>query len=259
MKNLLHHDWRALSVTVGTRYRVICRYANQCLSSGFMPHTVRSIQYIGKILARIWMFIQVGRVKVIGRENIPTESRIIFCANHSSMFDPILLYVALNRFPRFMTAVEEMRGIRGLKAIIMGAIGSFAVDRSKGKTAIQPAVDVLSAGEALVIFPEAKISPTGEFLPFKLGLSLIAVGAYEKLERREKIGFVPIRFTYHGRHIETAKGPYLAMGLKWRKGATVTIGTPIWLHDFASLDPGLITETVRTAIVEMPGHIGRNL
>jgi len=204
---------------------------------------------IGKYLAKIWVFVQVGRIRIEGKENLTAPGRIIFCPNHSSMFDAPVIFSIMKRMPRYMTAYEEMRGLWGLKAIAMGAFGCFAVDRSKGRTVIDPAIKVLVQGSPLVIFPEGKISNSGTYLPFKKGSAVIALSGYERIEKKDRVGIVPIHICFGKRHEETAGGPYGAMGFKWRGGATITVGTPIYLDEVAPMDADAVTEAVRKAIV----------
>ncbi len=196
------------------------------------------------------MFIQVGRIRIIGAENLKPQGRVIFCPNHSSMFDAPVIFSVMKRYPRYMTAYEEMRGLAGLKAVVMGAFGCFAVDRSRGKTVLEPAINVLLQGDPLVIFPEGKISGTGEYLPFKKGSALIAIGACEKLGPHGKGGHRSDSHLLPWTRRCNREWPHGAMGFKWRKGATVTVGKPIWIHDLDPLTPENVTDQVRIAITE---------
>jgi 1-acyl-sn-glycerol-3-phosphate acyltransferase len=223
-------------------------YATLCLTSGFIPTTFLPLQFIARLLARLWLFIQVGRVRVVGADNLSTSGRIIFCPNHSSMLDAILIYAIMKRWPRYMTAYEEMRGVGGLKAIVMGAFGSFPVDRTQGKTVLEPAIKVLMSGQPMVLFPEGKISPTGEYLPFKRGAAVIANSTYERLAMKEPVAIVPIHICYHKRDVTSAGGPYSRMGLKWRGGVTVTVGKPIYIHELPSRKPEDVMAVVRGAV-----------
>ena len=233
---------------IGTWRKKYREYVSLCLTSGFIPYTFRPIQYVARILARIWMFVQLGRCRVIGAENLKTEGRVIFCPNHSSMFDAIVVYSLMKRFPRYMTAFEEMRGLGGLKAVAMGAFGCFPVDRTQGKTVLEPAIKVLMSGQPLVIFPEGKISASGEYLPFKKGPALITNAAFERLGMKEQVGIVPIHICYHRRDEKTASASYGEMGFKWRGGLTVTVGKPIYLHELPSRKPEDVMASVRGAI-----------
>jgi hypothetical protein len=77
-------------------------------------------------------------------------------------------------------------------------------------------------------FPEGKISNSGTYLPFKKGSAHIAIGAYERLQGKEKVGIVPIHICYGKRHEESAGSSYGAMGFKWRGGVTITVGQPVY-------------------------------
>lgn len=237
---------------VGSWRRRYREYLSQCITSGFIPVTFRPLQYLARFISRLWMFIQVGRLKVKGRENLALGGRIIYCPNHSSMFDAPIVYAIMRRFPRYMTAYEEMRGLWGLKAALMGACGSFPVDRSHGKSVLEPAINVLARGDPLVIFPEGKISASGQYLPFKIGAALIAVNTYERLGGKERVGIVPLQICLPGRDTQTALGPYGAMALKWRKGATITVARPIWVEAFHIGHPEKLMEEVRAKIIEPP-------
>lgn len=233
---------------IGTWRKRFREYATQCLTSGFIPKTFLPLQFVARILARLWLYTQVGRVRIVGADNLLTPGRVIFCPNHSSMFDAIVIYAVMKRFPRYMTAYEEMRGVGGLKAVAMGAFGCFPVDRAQGKTVLEPAIKVLTSGQPMVIFPEGKISPTGEYLPFKKGPAVIANTTHERLGMKEHVAIVPIHICYHKRHAPTAGGPYGRMGLKWRGGVTVTVGKPIYIHELPSRQPGDVMAVVRGAI-----------
>ncbi len=233
---------------VGTWRRKFREYVNQCLTSGFIPRTFLPLQLLGRFLAKIQVFLQVGRVRIIGAENLKPKGRVIFCPNHSSMFDAPIIFSVMKRWPRYMTAYEEMRGVFGLKAVVMGAFGCFAVDRSHGKTVLEPAIRVLVSGSSLVIFPEGKISSTGEYLPFKKGAAIIANAAYEQLGMKEPVGIVPIHICYRCRDEKTATLGFGDMGFKWRCGVTVTIGKPIWMHELASRKPEDVMAVVSGAI-----------
>jgi 1-acyl-sn-glycerol-3-phosphate acyltransferase len=244
------HGSRSIKNFVWNWRKRFCEYVSHCQTNGFIPYTFRPLQLVCKYLAKLWVFIQVGRISVIGKENLTPGGRVIFCPNHSSMFDAPVIFSIMRVFPRYMTALEEMRGLLGLKAIFMGACGSFPVDRSHGKAVLEPSIKVLLKGDPLVIFPEGKISATGQYLPFKMGAALIAIGAWQMLENNEKVSIVPIHICFHARHAKTACGPYDAMGFKWRKGATVTVCSPIWIDDLDSPTPDKLIGELRKAILE---------
>lgn len=238
MKNSFLGALERLKQALNNWRQRIRQYAENCIQSGFIPLTFGPVQFITRQLARLLIFVLVGNVRVIGKENLRNPGRFIFTPNHSSMLDAPVIYSqkSVNTL-RYMTAYEEMTGLWGLKAIFMGFMGCFPVDRTRGKSVIEPAIEVLVQGQSLVIFPEGTISENGSCLPFKKGPAIIAMAAYERMEKKERVGIVPVHIYFHKRDVATAKKFYHEMGLKWRGGATLTIGKPLYLDDLAGLNP----------------------
>ncbi|HEY9772625.1 MAG TPA: lysophospholipid acyltransferase family protein [Planktothrix sp.] len=249
MKRLFTNSKLLAANFMGNLKRRFRRYADLCIKSGFMPKIISPVQAFAKFVSAIWVYIQVGRIRVVGAHKLDAEGHLIFCPNHSAMFDALIIYRLMKRKPRYMAAYEEMEGAGGWKQVLMGAAGCFPVDRSKGGTVIEPAVKALVDEKALVIFPEGKISETGEYLPFKTGSARIAIGACKQLGHSQKVGIVPIQICYNRRDNATAGSGFGKMGFKWRGGATVTVGDPIYVHEIEPLTPRKVTQIVRDAIV----------
>ena len=108
---------------------------------------------------RLFRFFQivlfpVFKIKCVGRENIP-DGPVVFCANHSSNFDPILLSLAvgIRHHPHYMAKLELFRV--PVVSKVIRAIGSISVDRKAGDIgAVKSAMKYLKAGEKIGIFPE---------------------------------------------------------------------------------------------------------
>lgn len=203
-------------------------YVSWCLTSGNMPKTWRPLQILGHYVARTWILIQVGRLKLVGAEHLSTSARLIYCPNHSSMFDAIAVYSVIKRPLRYMTYYTEMSGAGGINTVLMAALGCYAVGPDNRQAVVNASIRKLIQGESLCIFAEGNISPSGELLPFKKGAATIAGTVWKKLEGAMPVGIVPIRLDYHQRHAESARGPFPKMAFKWRGGITVTIFPPLY-------------------------------
>ncbi len=126
---------------------------------------------IGNVLFRI-----IFRFKVIGKENIPKEGRIIICANHISNIDPVTLGLAVPRPIRFMAKKElfEKKFVKGL----VEKLGAFPVDRKKvDLSAIRTSMKVLKNEEVLGIFPEGTRVKVPDIEKAKPGITLISIKA----------------------------------------------------------------------------------
>lgn len=118
----------------------------------------------------------LGRMKVIGAENVPRDSGVILAANHSSYADPPMMGAATPRPIWFMAKIEL------LQTPILGAwisrLHAFPVRRGTAdRQALRTTHDLLTRGEAVLIFFEGGRSPDGCLLPPTLGTGMIALRA----------------------------------------------------------------------------------
>ena len=106
---------------------------------------------------------------VIGKENIPSDGSVIIAGNHKHLYDQYLTVISTKRFITYM-AKREYFDSKKTKWFYKGT-GCIPVDRSiHDEKAKESAIDVLSTGNALGIFPEGTRNKTNSFLlPFKFG------------------------------------------------------------------------------------------
>jgi 1-acyl-sn-glycerol-3-phosphate acyltransferase len=129
----------------------------------------------GWVLSRL-VGIVFFRMKAEGREHLPKEGAFILAPNHRSYFDPPLIGSCVNRELFFFAKAELFRN-RVFGALI-SLTNAFPVRRGRvDSEALRRAGEVLAAGHGLVMFPEGTRSRTGEFLPAKPGIGMIAIKA----------------------------------------------------------------------------------
>jgi 1-acyl-sn-glycerol-3-phosphate acyltransferase len=96
----------------------------------------------------------VYRLRATGVENLPADGGFVLAANHTSNFDPWPLGLPLfpRRWLRFMAKSELYWWPLGA---VLDAAGAFPVERGRGDVeAIAKAVELVRAGEVVVMFPE---------------------------------------------------------------------------------------------------------
>ncbi len=116
------------------------------------------------------------RIRIEGKENIPTEGTYVVCANHKSMMDPPLLCCCLPFPVRFMAKEELFRN--KLLGGILYAVGAFPIKRGKSDVgALRSAIKMLESNENVAIFPEGTRSKGDTMKRGKQGAALIAIKA----------------------------------------------------------------------------------
>ena len=120
-----------------------------------------------------FLFWALGPIKTKGRYRVPRSGGLLILSNHQADVDPPALQVACPRVIRFMGKQElfEMPFLRW----ILPFFGVFSVQRGQAdRAALKKAMALIQSGQAVGVFPEGQISPTGEMQPLKPGVALIA-------------------------------------------------------------------------------------
>ncbi len=133
-----------------------------------IPLGYRITKGILRILLRL-----LFRLKVEGLENLPSHGKVILAGNHTSLLDGVVVMAAYPRQVYFLVAESIFeRKFWGFMARQMGFIpisrGGF------NKESIREAIRILESRSTIGIFPEGRISPSGELLEGRKGVALIA-------------------------------------------------------------------------------------
>src|SRR4051812_8131436 len=92
------------------------------------------------------------RMQRIGREHVP-DGAVILASNHRSFLDPFVVGICLNR-PIYFVAKKELFDKR-LTGWFLNCLGAFPIRRGESdEESVETAKQILTRGDALVIFPE---------------------------------------------------------------------------------------------------------
>jgi 1-acyl-sn-glycerol-3-phosphate acyltransferase len=132
-------------------------------------------EFLMRFLA--WLLIHsFYRVDKEGLERIPAEGACVIVCNHVSFVDAIVIAACVRRPIRFVMD-HRIFGIPVLNFIFRTMrtipIASAKEDAAMKERAFEDAAKALKAGEIVGIFPEGKLTQTGELNPFRPGLQRI--------------------------------------------------------------------------------------
>jgi 1-acyl-sn-glycerol-3-phosphate acyltransferase len=129
-------------------------------------------EFLMRFLA--WLLVHTFyRVDEEGLENIPDDGPCIVVCNHVSYVDAVVIAACVRRPIRFVMDHRIFRVpllsfiFRTMRTI---PIASAKEDAAMKDRAFAAAADALRAGEVVGIFPEGKLTETGELNPFRPGV-----------------------------------------------------------------------------------------
>jgi 1-acyl-sn-glycerol-3-phosphate acyltransferase len=133
---------------------------------------------LGHIGIRLGLLLSGIGFRVSGREHVPADRAVVFCANHQSNIDPPVLFEALH--PRLHILYKAELSKLPLLGRAMQVGGFVPVERHNREQAfasIARGAESLRAGHSFLIFPEGTRSRTEALLPFKKGGFIMAIQA----------------------------------------------------------------------------------
>jgi 1-acyl-sn-glycerol-3-phosphate acyltransferase len=126
--------------------------------------------------ARTLLAVAGVRVRVLHPERLESGRSFVVVANHESFCDILVLLANLPMQVRFLAKRSIFRvPVLGWSIAAAGFIPVDREDRSRGTETVEAALQRLSGGRSVVIFPEETRTHTGDLLPFKRGAAHLAL------------------------------------------------------------------------------------
>ena len=192
-----------------------------------------------------WLLVHtVYRIDKKGLENIPEEGPAIVICNHVSFVDPLVLMAASPR-PIVFVMDHNIFRIPVLSFVFRTAkaipIAPAKVDEKLLNAAYEKVAEALAAGELVGIFPEGRITDTGELYPFR--------GGVKRITDRTPVPVIPMALKgLWGSFFSRKGGP--AMTRPFRRGLLSSIA----LEVAPAMSPEAATpEALQQAVLQMRG------
>lgn len=181
-------------------------------------------EFLMRFLA--WILIQtVHRVKVVDGERIPAEGAAVLVCNHVSYVDAIVIMAASPRPIRFVMDHRIFKMplmgwiFRTAKAI---PIAPAKEDPFLMEKAFIDIAQALHEGELVCIFPEGKLTRTGQISEFKGGIA--------KIVERSKVPVIPLALRGLWGHLLSHRNGHLferAFKAGLRSRLSLAVGMPV--------------------------------
>ena len=156
-------------------------------------------------LARIMFYMTGSRIKVTGRENIPSDTPCLFVSNHQGHLDSLIIEGFIKK-PKGFVSITQYQHVPILGSW-MHHIGSVFIDRSDIRQTfrtINNAAVIVNSGHSMVVFPEGRLNDGKETFEFQKG--------WLKMVRNNGIPVVPVTIkgsykilSYNGKYMKPAK------------------------------------------------------
>jgi len=144
-------------------------------------------QILGWLLMRL---VRIGyRINVTGGDDFPRTGGCLVVCNHVSYADGLILSAVLPRSARFLVYHTFVNA--PVVGHVLRAGGAIAVNDGNQRqalvAAIESAVAAAKAGDVVAIFPEGKLSRSGQMDSFRSGM--------EKIAQRANVPIVPMHLS----------------------------------------------------------------
>ncbi len=118
----------------------------------------------------------IFRMKVYGRENIPSKGRLIICSNHLSYIDPVFTDACIHRQICFMAKTQLFTN-KFVTAVVTW-FNAYPVNRGAfDRSAIRNSVAILKSEQMIGLYPEGTRSTDGVLRAGHQGVGLISIMA----------------------------------------------------------------------------------
>jgi long-chain acyl-CoA synthetase len=189
-----------------------------------LPEVVQNLGQKAIDQGRKLIYDQLFDVDVLGKANIPYNEQLIVVSNHSSHLDVGLIKQALGSLGDQLcplAAQDYFFSSEYKQAFFDQFTQLVPLDRTAPlEKSLQTAVDAISLGNSVLIYPEGTRSVDGQMQEFRPGVGY--------LQRRTKLAILPIYL--RGPHRALPKGSVVPKSRK----LLAKIGTPIWNHEIES-------------------------
>ena len=191
-------------------------------------------------IGRLAMYLRVGRLIIIGKENLNFEGRLLMLPNHQIEKDAVIVTAVFGTMHfRFLMAINQ---ITKLRAPFAAWLGGIAVHHDRNPSAaVRTAARALNAepDSSLVVFPQGRLIRDNALRREDFFAGALMIGRIAAKESELPFAVLPVGMYYDRdpKHATLLFKTARLFGIRWFSdwfnettfGATVAFGKPILL------------------------------
>ncbi|MBY0359833.1 MAG: 1-acyl-sn-glycerol-3-phosphate acyltransferase [Candidatus Obscuribacterales bacterium] len=203
----------------------------------------------------LFTFLGVGPVKVIGAKNARYKGRLLIAPNHTFQLDFAMVRRAVGRSFRFMTHVNELKGLRGAFGAWSGAYPVETDSKNGGEAAAKATASALGAhaNSAVLLFPQGKLVKDNVLRKedFRYGAARISRQVQAE-QPNEPVAILPVAIHYkrQPRWMPFFLKPLRRLFGVMNYGGVVVVGRPIPVNSLPE-DSEAATDVIRQEIQQL--------
>lgn len=186
------------------------------------------------VLFTSWIFFVIfHRYRVYGRENFHSGQALVV-ANHASFYDPPIIALSAPEEISFL-ARKSLFNLPMLSWLIR-RLNTYPVSQNTSNLSVfKHILQILKEGKKVLLFPEGTRSPSEEIQPLRNGIGLLVI---------KSGAFILPTYIYGTYNVWNRSQRFPKL---FGKVACV-FGSPIYYHEFSSLDKKSIPDAVRDRV-----------
>ncbi len=188
---------------------------------------------------KTFLFLAGTKITVIGKENIPKDTAVLYVGNHRSYFDIIISQVLVPGHIGYVAKKEFLK--HPFINLYMRDIGCIFLDRENAKEglkAINQGAEYMKMGHSIGLFPEGTRNSGDTLLPFK-------EGGY-KMAEKSKCPIVVMSLSGMDKIFEANK-----FHLIWKRHVVIEFDKPVYPSELSKEDKKAFYAGIPDRILEM--------
>ena len=178
-----------------------------------------------RLIIKTGLFFYSKRIRVFGKENIPSKGAVLFAVNHpNGLIDPLIVTTNILRKNHYLVRAAAFKKpmvkkfLATLNLMPIYRIRDGASQLGKNQEIFDNCFNIFNKGETLMIFPEGSHNRKRTIRPLSKGFTRIVFGAIDKYPDLQ-INVIPVGLTYQNASYYPTK-------------VAVNFGKPISVNEF---------------------------